>query len=95
VNVLRPLLSQALRFPSRVNVVGNDYGRRPQTNPAANPLSEKSTMNEDVFSLSEEVTIKWPTPLSADSIQDLKDSLKILECKIARSAAAPETPSTG
>jgi hypothetical protein len=27
--MLRPLLSQALRFPSRVNVVGNGYGRRP------------------------------------------------------------------
>lgn len=48
-------------------------------------------MREDVFSLAEgKVTIQWPTPLSADSIQDLKDWLKILERKIARSATATE-----
>ena len=55
-------------------------------NPAANPLSKQSTMREDVFSLTEgKATIQWPTPLSPDSIQDLKDWLKIAERKISRS----------
>jgi len=45
-------------------------------------------MKQDVFSLAEgEVVISWPTPLSPDSIQDLKDWLKIVERKIARSTA--------
>lgn len=61
-----------------------------------NPLSEKSNMRQDIFSLSEgTVTIQWPTRLSADSIQDLKDWLKIVERKIARSAteeSAKEKP---
>lgn len=49
---------------------------------------EDSTMREDVFSLSEgQVRIQWPTPLSEESIQDLKDWLKIVERKIARSKA--------
>jgi hypothetical protein len=44
------------------------------------------TMRQDVFSLSEgEVVLSWPTPLSADSIADLKDWLKIVERKITRS----------
>ena len=50
------------------------------------PLPEKQAMRQDVFSLAEgTVTIQWPTPLSADSIQDLKDWLKIVERKITRS----------
>src|SRR6202521_5703900 len=50
------------------------------------PSPKKHTMRQDVFSLAEgTVTIQWPTPLSADSIQDLKDWLKIVERKIARS----------
>ena len=33
-------------------------------------------MQEDIFSLSEgRVVIQWPSPLSAESIQDLKDRL--------------------
>jgi hypothetical protein len=51
-----------------------------------NPQPPNKHMKEDVFSLSEgRVVIQWPTPLSADSIQDLKDWLKIVERKIARS----------
>ena len=51
-----------------------------------NPPSENPNMREDVFSLAEgDVTFQWPTPLSADSIQDLRDWLKIVERKIARS----------
>ena len=43
-------------------------------------------MRQDVFSLTEgEVILRWPTPLSADSIVDLKDRLKIVERKITRS----------
>ena len=45
-------------------------------------------MKQDVFSLAEgEVVLSWPTPLSADSIEDLKAWLKLMERKIARSTA--------
>ncbi len=45
-------------------------------------------MKQDVFSLAEgEAILRWPTPLIADSIQDLKDWLKIVERKIARPIA--------
>lgn len=45
-----------------------------------------ATMRQDVFSLAEgEVVLSWPSSLSADSIADLKDWLKIVERKIARS----------
>jgi hypothetical protein len=55
------------------------------------PLPNNRTMRQDIFSLAEgTVTIQWPTPLSADSIQDLKDWLKIVERKIARSEAPTE-----
>ncbi|MGB8772312.1 MAG: hypothetical protein WCC92_22070 [Candidatus Korobacteraceae bacterium] len=50
-----------------------------------------ATVRQDVFSLVEgTVTIQWPTPLSMESIQDLKDWLKIVERKISRSTI-PET----
>ena len=59
--------------------------------PTVNALSGKSTMREDVFSLTEgKVTIQWPTPLSAESITDLKDWLKIVERKIARSTVTED-----
>jgi len=50
---------------------------------------EKQTiMRQDIFSLTEgTVTIQWPTPLSSESIQDLKDWLKIVERKITRSTS--------
>ena len=49
---------------------------------------QKANMRQDVFSLAEgNVTLQWPTPLSPDSIQDLKDWLEILKRKITRSAA--------
>jgi hypothetical protein len=52
------------------------------------PLPNNRAMRQDIFSLTEgTVTIQWPTPLSADSIQDLKDWLKIVERKITRSEA--------
>lgn len=50
-------------------------------------------MQEDVFSLSEgKVVIQWPTPLSQDSIQDLKDWLQIVERKITRSVIQTQEP---
>jgi hypothetical protein len=55
----------------------------------AKPSPNTHTMRQDIFSLAEgTVLIQWPTPLSADSIQDLKDWLKIVERKITRSEAA-------
>jgi hypothetical protein len=60
------------------------------------PLSINKPVHEDVFSLSEgRVVIQWPSPLSAESIQDLKDWLKIVERKIARSIAPPEASDEG
>jgi hypothetical protein len=48
-----------------------------------------ATMKQDIFSVAEgEVVLSWPTPLSADSIEDLKAWLKIIERKISRSEAA-------
>jgi hypothetical protein len=53
---------------------------------ASTTLSPTTNMQEDVFSLSEgRAVIQWPTPLSAESIQDLKDWLKLVERKITRS----------
>jgi len=55
------------------------------------PLPSKQTMRQDIFSLAEgTVSIQWPTPLSPESIEDLKDWLKIVERKIARSVASNE-----
>ena len=52
-----------------------------------------ATMKQDVFSIAEgEVVLSWPTPLSADSIADLKDWLKIVERKIARAEKTASQP---
>jgi len=65
---------------------GMDFGKRDQG----------AKMKQDVFSLAEgEVVISWPTPLSPDSIQDLKDWLKIVERKIARSTVEEKPDSLG
>jgi hypothetical protein len=54
------------------------------------PVDNK--MQEDIFSLSEgRVVIQWPSPLSAESIQDLKDWLKIVERKITRSMGSSQS----
>lgn len=66
--------------------------QKPVSAQAHHPVSPlgKSAMRQDIFSLPEgTVTIQWPTPLSADSIQDFKDWLKIVERKVARSTEAP------
>lgn len=56
---------------------------------ASNPPLGRTNMREDVFSLSEgNVTFQWPVPLCDDSIQDLKDWLRILERKISRSSVS-------
>jgi len=67
---------------------------RPLDNTSSiNAPSKTSTMREDVFSLTEgQVKIQWPTPLSQESLQDLKDWLRILERKISRSAAQSKEP---
>ena len=55
---------------------GFDQGRR---------FAQGANMKQDVFSLAEgEVVLSWPTPLSAESIEDLKAWLKIMERKITR-----------
>jgi hypothetical protein len=81
----------------------------PESNPGQNPIrhvlrmpdssgrnAQGATMKQDVFSLTEgEVVLSWPTPLSADSIEDLKAWLKIMERKITRSQASTDPPETG
>ncbi len=48
-------------------------------------------MQEEIFSLKEgKVVLHWPSPLSADSVQDLKDWLAILERKFLRSVPPKE-----
>jgi hypothetical protein len=45
-----------------------------------------ATMRQDVFSITEgDVVLSWPTPLSSDSIEEIKDWLRIAERKISRS----------
>jgi hypothetical protein len=48
-------------------------------------------MQEDIYSLPEgRVVIQWPSTMSAESIKDVKDWLKLVERKIARSLAPAE-----
>jgi hypothetical protein len=53
------------------------------------PLSPNKQMQEFVVPLSDgsRAVFQWPTALSKEDIDDLKDSLKILERKITRSTA--------
>ena len=55
-------------------------------------------MRQDVFSVTEgDVVLSWPASLTADSIQEIKDWLKIAERKIIRSGKVvtpPEEPAT-
>ena len=49
-------------------------------------------MQEDIFSLKEgKVVLQWPTPLSEESVLDLKDWLKIVERKFARAVPTKES----
>jgi hypothetical protein len=65
-----------------------------QRNPQRRPQAEGDrSMRQDVFSLdSGDVTISWPVPLTQEAITDIKDWLKIVERKIARSLAEPKQP---
>lgn len=55
------------------------------------PLS--TNMQESTLPLSEgRAVIQWPTELSPESIEDLKDWLRIIERKISRSAVQPAQP---
>ena len=77
-----------------------EVGQPPVTPPIplANPNARQRqseggrNMMQDVFSLDGggEVTVSWPTPLDKDVIADIKDWLKIVERKIARSAGEPK-----
>jgi hypothetical protein len=52
------------------------------------PLLQQTNMQEDVYSLPEgRIVVQWPTALSAESVQEVKDYLKLLERKIMRSTA--------
>ena len=56
----------------------------------------KTGMQEFVVPLSEgsKAVFQWPTTLTKDDVADLKDSLKILERKIARSVSEPTETKT-
>lgn len=50
-----------------------------------------TTVKEDVYSLPEgRIVVQWPAMLSAESVQEVKDYLKLLERKIVRSTAPAE-----
>jgi hypothetical protein len=68
--------------------IGNqDKGIKPLWNHQKTSKSGGANVKQDVFSVAEgEVVLKWPAELSQESIQDLKDWLKIMERKISRSA---------
>lgn len=53
-------------------------------------------MRQDIFSLDNggEVTISWPVPLTQDMVTDIKDWLKIVERKIARSTETKKAEHT-
>jgi hypothetical protein len=50
-------------------------------------------MRNEVFSLDDggEVVIAWPSPLPTEVISGIKDWLKIVERKIARSGETPKS----
>lgn len=56
------------------------------------------TVRQDVFSITEgDVVLSWPASLSLESIEEIKDWLKIAERKIARSEKSkiePDSPET-
>jgi hypothetical protein len=50
------------------------------------PLLLTTNMQEDVYSIPEgRIVVQWPASLSAESVQEVKDYLKLLERKITRS----------
>jgi hypothetical protein len=50
------------------------------------------TMHEDVYSIPEgRIVVQWPATLSAESLQEVKDYLKLLERKISRSTGKDST----
>ncbi|HEY2546454.1 MAG TPA: hypothetical protein VGI46_10340 [Candidatus Acidoferrum sp.] len=56
------------------------------------PSVAGARMQKDVFSLTEgEVTLFWPSPLSADSMEDLKAWLALVQKKIARTVPAKDS----
>lgn len=74
---VQAVLSKQSSPDKPIQSVGNRF-QTPQI-----PMGQN--MRQDVFSLVEgNATFQWPIPLSTDSIQDLKDWLKILERKISR-----------
>jgi len=53
-------------------------------------------MRQEVFALAEgDVTIQWPERLSAESLEDFTDWLRILERKIKRASRPQQQPVTG
>jgi hypothetical protein len=55
--------------------------------------SSKNNVQEDVYSLPEgRIVVQWPAVLSPESVEEVKDYLKLLERKIIRSAAKDENP---
>ena len=63
----------------------------PVTVPGSHLPPLKTSMQEFVVPLSEgRAVFQWPTSLSKEDIDDLKDSLKILERKITRSTTDQE-----
>jgi hypothetical protein len=63
----------------------------PQVHVSRAPLLPQTNMQEDVYSLPEgRIVVQWPTALSPESVQEIKDYLKLLERKIVRSTKKDE-----
>jgi len=55
--------------------------------------TQKGTMNEEVFTLSEGVVVlRWPSQLSASSFDDFRDWLDLIKRKAARASGVNEKP---
>lgn len=68
------------------------YPPTPRNPPRTQRVEGPRALRQDVFSLDDlgEVNISWPVPLTQEMVTDIKDWLKIVERKIARSTTPPE-----
>ena len=70
------------------NALEVEREKTPIQNRHSRPQTQGDRMQEDIYSLPEgRVVIQWPSELTPESIQDVKDWLKLVKRKISRSPA--------
>lgn len=63
----------------------------PQAQNLRMPILPTTTVKEDVYSLPEgRIVVQWPATLSPESVEEVKDYLKLLERKIVRSTVTEQ-----